>query len=954
MTPASPKNSEWLTRKQLIDPKLKAAGWRVVPFDPGKSLAAYDGCAVEEFPTENGPADYALCVGGKVLGIVEAKKLTLGPQNVLTQAERYSKGANSNPLNFRGYRVPFLYSTNGEIIWHSDIRHPLSRSHTVAHFHNPEALAESLGRDPDESCQRLLRTPNDHPRLREYQREANAAIEKAIADRKRQMLVAMATGTGKTFTMVNQVYRLMKAGVAQRVLFLVDRRALAAQAVLAFASFEPEPGLKFDRIYEVYSQRFHREDFGEEEKYDPKVLPTSYLTHPQAGHAFVYVSTIQRMTINLFGRDAEAAAGGEEIDEDADQLNIPIHAFDLIIADECHRGYTSVETAIWRKTLDHFDAVRIGLTATPAAHTTSYFKEIVYRYEYERAVREGYLVDYDVVAVKSDVRMKGIFLKEGEEVGVVNPESGAKQLDLIEDEREFPSIVVEEKIAPLTKEQQSELCGKWFILRSEDEATGNLIERVAIDQQVKDFANELLKSRDLEELAEVPLLLLSLISVHFRRGVLPTDRFSAYDQLIDYLTQEHPARRRAATLNASDPGYAPLRDREVRLTFSNIAFSSHSDTVISATAVLALVEGFLNSSEGLGLGLEKFQARTLAEQFARVAEGSSGLIIKQGLDSRSFLHRSLQEFLASFYVSNLPLKIQQQFIRDHLFEPRWREVVLGLLWNTKRPDDVESLFEAFLTPSETPTEEIYRAELTAEVAFGPFNYPTAKAKELATSILCRIQRHEWLPHRHRLLSHALQGLASARTRDLVRGKLKRWVYARTTIRYWWVRGLKDWPPTQDTIDLLFDLLNDDSFDVQRTAASILVGLSKEVANQLVSEFKTTIEPFRQAAILHGLNALPPTDDVNFLTQFARRSDCQELRIEAIRARVIRSLGDETDLNDLLNMGSGRLHKYGLSQDISDLLKRGWSNMPELKSACFNGLTAVQISGKRHVLDRLSH
>src|SRR5215470_6787010 len=77
------------------------------------------------------------------------------------------------------------------------------------------------------------------------------------------MLVAMATGTGKTFTLVNQVYRLMKSGVGRRILFLVDRRALAAQAVNAFASFEPEPGLKFDKIYEVYSRRFRREDLGE-------------------------------------------------------------------------------------------------------------------------------------------------------------------------------------------------------------------------------------------------------------------------------------------------------------------------------------------------------------------------------------------------------------------------------------------------------------------------------------------------------------------------------------------------------------------------------------------------------------------------------------------------------------------------------------------------------------------
>jgi len=86
----------------------------------------------------------------------------------------------------------------------------------------------------------------------------------------------------------------MKAGVARRVLFLVDRRALTAQAVRAFGSFEAEPGLKFDKIYEVYSQRFQREDFSEDEKLNPRVLPDHYLMNPKPGAAFVYVSTIQR------------------------------------------------------------------------------------------------------------------------------------------------------------------------------------------------------------------------------------------------------------------------------------------------------------------------------------------------------------------------------------------------------------------------------------------------------------------------------------------------------------------------------------------------------------------------------------------------------------------------------------------------------------------------------------
>lgn len=106
--PAQPSNSEWLTRKGLIDSMLGASGWKVVPFDQGKSLGAQHRCAIEEYPTAAGPADYALSADGRILGIVEAKKLTLGPQNVLSQAERYSKGLEQLAPRFGDYGVPFL------------------------------------------------------------------------------------------------------------------------------------------------------------------------------------------------------------------------------------------------------------------------------------------------------------------------------------------------------------------------------------------------------------------------------------------------------------------------------------------------------------------------------------------------------------------------------------------------------------------------------------------------------------------------------------------------------------------------------------------------------------------------------------------------------------------------------------------------------------------------------
>jgi type I restriction enzyme R subunit len=227
-------------------------------------------------------------------------------------------------FNFNGYRVPFLYSTNGEVFWFQDVRHKLNRSRKVAGFHTPAALREMLSRDVESDSDWFASNPNRHPRLRPYQIDANTAIEEAIAKRKRQMLVAMATGTGKTFTLVNEVYRLLKSGAGKRILFLVDRRALAAQAVRAFASFEPEPNKKFDKLYEVYSQRFQKDDLDEDVKFDPKVLPKSYLENPQPKHAFVYVCTIQRMAINLFGRQA-VWGGDEDVEDDAEQLTIPYH-----------------------------------------------------------------------------------------------------------------------------------------------------------------------------------------------------------------------------------------------------------------------------------------------------------------------------------------------------------------------------------------------------------------------------------------------------------------------------------------------------------------------------------------------------------------------------------------------------------------------------------------------------
>ncbi len=137
--------SEWATRKQLIDPALEAAGWSpIVRYAPG---ATYDTAAVADYETAEGPADYVLFHRGEALAAVEAKKLSLGPQNVLVQAQRYAKGFRGGSFNFHGFRLPFVYSTNGQVFWFQDLREPNSRSRQVARFHTPSTLREFLSHD---------------------------------------------------------------------------------------------------------------------------------------------------------------------------------------------------------------------------------------------------------------------------------------------------------------------------------------------------------------------------------------------------------------------------------------------------------------------------------------------------------------------------------------------------------------------------------------------------------------------------------------------------------------------------------------------------------------------------------------------------------------------------------------------------------------------------------------
>lgn len=437
---------EWKTRKERID-KTLSKHWNIIKYSSSLDTQSLTNHAVAEYPTATGPADYVFFVEGKLIAALEAKKVSVAAQEVLGQAKRYSRGAFGGIGSWGGYKIPFLYSSNGEVTWFLDIRDPKNLRRKTSCVHSPSAMLEMLEQNLSATKLKLKNNPiEENVRLRPYQAKAIFKTEASILNGKREMLVAMATGTGKTFLTVSQIYRLLECRMFRRILFLVDRKALAAQGVRAFASFDTPRGSKFDKEYEVYSQAFKKDDFGDDEPFNPKLLPNEYLTNPQKNHTFVYVCTIQRMSTNLFGRDAISEERMDDIDESVDVLDIPNHAFDLIIADECHRGYTSKETSAWRNTIEYFDCVKIGLTATPAPHSLSLFKEVVFRYTTDEAIADGWLVDYEAAKITSGVKMNGAFLREGENVGVVNDVTGREIYDQLEDEREFIATEIEQKI----------------------------------------------------------------------------------------------------------------------------------------------------------------------------------------------------------------------------------------------------------------------------------------------------------------------------------------------------------------------------------------------------------------------------------------------------------------------------------------------------------------------------
>lgn len=431
--------------RELVDAQLRLAGWeantnelnfkikRTLP-KRGKNLA------IAEWKVGEKWADYALFIGTELYGIVEAKKWGQDISTDLRQSKIYAGlAATENDAQLLGewqnYKVPFLFSTNGRPyleqiktksgIWFLDVRNNENTARSLQAWYSPKGLQEILERDVDSANKKLANDSKDFLQsssglgLRDYQITAIEKVEEAVADKSRKRaLLAMATGTGKTRTIMGLCYRLIKSNRFKRILFLVDRTALGIQAINAFKDNKVEDLNTFAGIYQI-----------EELK---KAIPDV--------DTRLHFATVQSLVKRLFYKDTDEPGEIPTID-----------TYDCIIIDEAHRGYLMDRemgeedlefknqhdyVSKYRMVLDYFDAFAIGLTATPALHTTEIFGRPVYNYSYREAVIDGFLIDHEPpYLIKTKLSEEGIVWEKGARPKAYDKETNTIiELDALEDE----------------------------------------------------------------------------------------------------------------------------------------------------------------------------------------------------------------------------------------------------------------------------------------------------------------------------------------------------------------------------------------------------------------------------------------------------------------------------------------------------------------------------------------
>lgn len=421
----------------LIDAALRDAGWEAntgsISYSKGARPKKGHNLAIAEWPTISASShscrvDYALFVDEELIATIEAKAESKDVPSVLdAQCREYSSHIRHQDRTYciadfahKAYQVPFTFATNGRPyleqyktksgIWELDLRDPANLPRPLLGWPSPRGLKDRLERDIAAANRKLEQAPDDLLRdpdglnLRDYQISAINAAEQAVISGKSSVLIAMATGTGKTRTALGLIYRLLSAERFKRVLFIVDRNALGEQAAGAFKDTKVDQLMTLDQIYEIQG------------------LDSSAVND----EARISIATVQSMVKRVLYPE-----------DDGDRPAVT--DFDLLVIDEAHRGYVldkdmAEEESLYRDqrdyqsayraVLDYFDAVKIALTATPALHTTQIFGAPVYQYTYREAVIDGYLVDHDAPhRLRTVLSEQGIHYDSGDTVAVYDPET---------------------------------------------------------------------------------------------------------------------------------------------------------------------------------------------------------------------------------------------------------------------------------------------------------------------------------------------------------------------------------------------------------------------------------------------------------------------------------------------------------------------------------------------------
>lgn len=429
---ASQRQKSEAETRYMIDTQLRKVGWEADTENLryGKGIRPQKGknLAIAEWPTlssagNKGRADYVLFAGEKLVAVIEAKAEHKDIPSVIDyQCKEYAQNIRPEDEKYvittwGKYKAPFVFATNARPylaqletksgIWFLDLRESANMPKALRGWISPDGMLKLLESDIEKADKALQTLPYDFLRdkdglnLRQYQLNAIQAAENAVINGQKNILLAMATGTGKTRTVLGMIYRFLKTGRFNRILFLVDRTALGEQAEDVFNEVKLEDLKTLNDIYDI--KTLEDAVFEDETK--------------------VHIATVQGMVKRLLYNDEERQPS--------------VTDYDLIVIDEAHRGYLldkemGEDELLYRDQLDYqskyrmvieyFDAVKIALTATPALHTTQIFGKSVFKYTYREAVIEGYLVDYDAPhKIKTQFNTEGIKYNKGETLALYDP-----------------------------------------------------------------------------------------------------------------------------------------------------------------------------------------------------------------------------------------------------------------------------------------------------------------------------------------------------------------------------------------------------------------------------------------------------------------------------------------------------------------------------------------------------